>query len=183
MIRITGGEAKGKILKGGGRIRPTSERVREAIFSMLSAIAEDWGRVLDLFSGTGSLGIEALSRGAGEVHFVEISPLMCDIIKGNLKKAGFEKRGKVFRMRAERAIDELKGEYGIILMDPPYDYDVAPFLERLLSSPLVGEKTVVVVEHSRRKDLPEKFGRFERARLLSHGDTLVSAYKKRGGEP
>ncbi len=177
-MKITGGEAKGVRLKALYGVRPTSGKVREAIFSSLENLAPDWSKVLDLYAGTGALGIEALSRGSGSSDFVEISGKMCDIIRENLVRAGFEKRGKILRMRVEKAISELPQSYGIIFLDPPYKEDIKPVLEKLFSSKVVNERTVVVVEHSRRKNLPDRFGEFVRVRALEHGDTVVSIYKK-----
>ena len=120
-VRVIGGEAKGRILKSptGQKTRPTSNLVRSAIFSMLEPYL-DSARVLDLFSGTGALGVEALSRGADWVDFFENDARQCSAIKQNLKLLDYASFGQVHRAPAERAKAMLDGSYDVILMDPPY---------------------------------------------------------------
>ncbi|HEY48804.1 MAG TPA: 16S rRNA (guanine(966)-N(2))-methyltransferase RsmD [Dehalococcoidia bacterium] len=167
----------------GAGIRPTSDLVREAIFSMLESVAIDWSRVLDLYAGTGALGIEALSRGAEWVDFVEKNPRMYNLIMENLDRTGFKNQAKVYRVSAQKALSFLEGAYGIILMDPPYnDPSIARVAEALASSKLVGKESTIVIEHSRRTPLKERFGSFHQVRELHHGDTLVSVYQYTEGE-
>ena len=117
---VIAGEAKGCPRSASVlRTRPATELVRGAIFSILYNVASDWRLVLDLFSGSGSLGIEALSRGAGWVDFVEQTPRCCAIIKQNLEKTRFTEYAHVHCADVVKAISFLDKEYNIILMDPP----------------------------------------------------------------
>jgi len=185
-MRVIAGTAKGHRLRSPKRspLRPTSELVRGAIFSLLESAASDWSRVLDLYAGSGALGIEALSRGAGWADFVEQEPRCCAIIKENLRRTGFVTRSHVYCTSAAKALSLLGERYGIILLDPPYNNSSLPdMVDKLFSSGLVGEESTIVVEHSRRLPLKEAYGQFRRVRSLRHGDTCVSAYQCTGGEP
>jgi 16S rRNA (guanine(966)-N(2))-methyltransferase RsmD len=152
--------------------------VRGAIFSVLESVAVDWSRVIDIYAGTGALGIEALSRGADRADFVERKPSLCALIKENLEQTGFASQGRVYCMSADKAISVLGEEYGILLLDPPYnDTSVGPFAEKLAASCLVGADSTIVIEHSRRVPLGERYGDFQQARELHHGDSRVSVYQ------
>ncbi|MDY6892257.1 MAG: RsmD family RNA methyltransferase [Chloroflexota bacterium] len=183
-MRVIAGKAKGYRLKSprGSNVRPTSDLVREAIFSMLESVATDWSRVLDLYSGTGALGIEALSRGAGWADFVEKEPKLCSLIKENLGTTGFADQGVVYCISVAKAFSVLHGEYGILLMDPPYtDSSITITAEKLTSSHLVGKDSTVVIEHSRRMPLKKEYGDFCQVRGLHHGDSCVSVYQHAEG--
>jgi len=151
---------------------------------MLESTASDWSRVLDLYAGTGALGIEALSRGAEWADFVEKNPRLCALIKENLAHTGFASQGAVYCVTAQKAISFLKDKYGILLLDPPYaDSSVTSTAENLSSSRLVGKDSTIVVEHSRRVPLKEKYGDFQQVKDIRHGDSCVSVYQYAGGEP
>src|SRR4030042_4376564 len=115
-MRITGGVARGQQLKvpKSDLVRPTTDRVREAIFSILASLTSNWSRGLDLFAGSGALGIEALSRNTEWVDFVDQSPKCCAIIKQNLQKIGFTQRTHVYCCSVAKAIGFLKDKYDII---------------------------------------------------------------------
>jgi len=150
---------------------------------MLESVAADWTRVLDLYAGTGALGIEALSRGAGWADFVEKKPRLCALIKENLERTGFAERGTVYCMNVAKAFSVLDREYGILLMDPPYtDLSVNTIAEKLASSHLAGRESTLVIEHSRRVPLEAKYGDFRRIKNLHHGDSHVSVYQYTEGE-
>jgi len=186
IMRVIAGQAKGLHLKSlrSSALRPTSDLLRGAIFNMLESTATDWSRVLDLYAGTGALGIEALSRGAEWADFVERNPRLCAIIKENLKYTGFAAQGAVYCVTSEKALSILKEVYGILLLDPPYaDPTVATTAEKLTTSSLVGEESTIVIEHSRRVPLKERLGNFRQVKNLRHGDSCVSAYQYAGGEP
>ncbi|MFH1087555.1 MAG: RsmD family RNA methyltransferase, partial [Chloroflexota bacterium] len=120
-MRIGGGDAKGRQLKvPKGLFRPTTSLVKQAMFSMLESSGADWSRVLDLFAGSGALGIEALSRGADWSDFVDQERRTCTLIKENLKKADFLDRSHVFCSRVNSALAFLEGPYSIVFLDPPY---------------------------------------------------------------
>ncbi len=179
-MRVIAGEAKGhKLLapKGYGT-RPTTDRVRGAIFSMLEAITGDWLRVLDIFAGTGALGIEALSRGAERADFVEQEPRACAIIKQNLEKTGLQDRGHVYCVSGKRALSFLEEQYTVLFMDPPYrDKAIGAFLDQVVASPVVGEDSTLVVPHSNRLSLSPVYGGFNLVRQRRHGDTCISIYQ------
>lgn len=180
-MRVISGTAKGFILKApkGGRTRPATELVRGAIFSILEAASSDWTRVLDLFSGSGALGIEALSRGAGRVDFVEHEPRCCDIIKQNLEKTRLGDHAHVYCCRVARAISFLDKEYSIILMDPPYfNPSIERIIEQLANSKLVGDKSVVVVTHSPHRPLKPAYAALVLLKEHRHGDSVIALYRK-----
>ena len=181
-MRIIAGEAKGLTLKGLKGLRPTSERVRGAIFSALESLWVSRSRALDLYAGTGAMGIEALSRGVGWVDFVEQNPRYCAIIKENLNYAGLAERAKVYRLEVGKALSVLKGKYGVIFLDPPYSDSSLPIiLSRLVSSELVTPDSILVAEHSHRLGLGTAYGDFRLVKDLRHGDTVVSIFSF-GGE-
>jgi len=180
-LRVIAGECKGRPIKVPDRkaTRPATELVRGAIFSMLASLTEDWDEVLDMFSGSGSLGIEALSRGAGHVDFVEQERVCCDIIRDNLEKCGLSGRARVNCLPVERSLSMLDKEYDIILMDPPYRReDIGEFLGKLAATRLVGMKTWLVITHSPRVPLEEKYGQLALKKERRHGDSIISIYRK-----
>ncbi len=152
-MRIISGSARGKKLKEfkGNDIRPTSDRVREALFSSLQCrfgLLSDL-RVLDLYAGTGSLGLEALSRGANEACFVDLRPESCRILRDNIESCRFKERAKVINADACSAIESyrLSGSFDIIFLDPPYSQDLVPrTLKTLADSKLVGDQTLIIAE-------------------------------------
>jgi 16S rRNA (guanine966-N2)-methyltransferase len=155
--------------------------MRGALFSALEAMGADFSRVLDVYAGTGALGIEALSRGANRCDFVERDRAMAGVIRDNLEATGFADRGMVYPIAAERALDRLEGGYTVILADPPYADASAPdVLERLARSALVADDAVVVLEHSAREEARSDLGPFHLAKQLRHGDSAVSIYLPAG---
>src|SRR3990172_784908 len=123
-MRVIAGEAKGRPLKvpKTGTVRPTTERVREALFSILEAMGIEWGRVLDLFAGSGALGIEALSRGGEWADFVEENRRCCATIQENLENTGLAKRAHVYNLKVRHAINLLSPAYDLVLLDPPFRF-------------------------------------------------------------
>lgn len=160
-------------------LRPATDLVRGAIFAMLENLTDDWSRVLDLFSGSGALGIEALSRGAEWVDFVDRERRCCDIIKQNLLKTRLAERAHVYCTNVAKSLTFLEKEYSIILIDPPYaDRTIGEFLEQLAGSKLVGNATVVVVTHSSRFPLESECGALRMFKERRHGDSTISLYRK-----
>jgi len=178
-MRVIAGEARGKPLKAPKAIRPTTDLVKGAIFSMLEALGGSWDRVLDLYAGSGALGIEALSRGANWVDFVEREPRSCAAIKDNLESTGYAEFSHVYCTPVKRALGFLEGNYDLVLMDPPYN---VPALEDLVGevalSPRVKEGALLVVAHSSRTPLPSRFERVMKLKDRQHGDTSISIYRK-----
>jgi len=180
-MRVIAGQAKGHQLKfpKGTDTRPATDLVKGAIFSILENMTGDWSLVLDLFSGSGALGIEALSRGAGWVDFVEREPKCCAIIKQNLEKTGLAGQAHIYCCSVNRAISFLDKEYSIILMDPPYaDKSIGKVIEQLASSRLAGESSTVVVTHSPRLALSTSYGSLQMVKEHRHGDSCIAVYVK-----
>lgn len=180
-LRVIAGTAKGRRLAAprDSSIRPSSERVRGAIFSILESAGADMSQVLDLYAGTGAFGIEALSRGAGWVDFVEQDPKHISVIHANLRSTGLQERSKVYGMSAQESLGKLKNGYGVVFMDPPYaDTEVGQVLNALTESGLVSEGTIIVVEHSKWMAFGESYGRFDLAKTRRYGDTILSIYQQ-----
>ena len=182
-MRVIAGEAKGHRLKvpKGTATRPATDLVRGAIFSILETTASDWQQVLDLFSGSGALGIEALSRGAGWVDFVERNPRCCAIIKENLEKTKLAAQAHIYCCSVAKALSFLNKEYDIILMDPPYaDLSIGKLMEQLAISTLVGSDTVLMVTHSPHLTLSPTYAAVNLAKEHRHGDSCIAVYRKEG---
>jgi 16S rRNA (guanine(966)-N(2))-methyltransferase RsmD len=179
-MRVIAGRARGHQLKAPKRpTRPATELVRGAIFSILENMTGDWELVLDLFSGSGALGIEALSRGAGWVDFVEHEPRCCAIIRENLEKTKLAAQAHVYCCSVAKALSFLDKEYDIILMDPPYsDSSIGVLVEQLANSRLVSQDTVVVVTHSPRLPLNSAYGPLRLLKEHRHGDSCIAIYRK-----
>ncbi len=192
-MRVIAGRAKGRRLMGpasgragsrsrrgrAGGTRPSSDLVRGAVFSALASMEADMSRVLDAYAGSGALGIEALSRGAGWCDFVEREAAACAVIKENLRATGFAEQAKVHCLAVERAQERLTGPYTLVLADPPYaDARAFPALEALAASPLVqAGRTVLVLEHSAREEAPARLGPLTIVSVRRHGDSAVSIYR------
>ncbi len=179
-MRVIAGKAKGLRLKrpAARHLRPTSDLVRGAIFDILASLRVDSTRALDLYAGSGALGIEALSRGARWCDFVEQDRAACAIIRENLALAGFQERGQVHCLPVEKALNRLEGPYDLVLMDPPYeDEGAVAVVARLAGSPLVRPGSTLVVEHPWRCLPADQWGPFTLASRKRHGDTGVSIYR------
>lgn len=180
-MRVIAGVAKGHPLKcpQNTGTRPATDLVRGAIFSILENMESDWSQVLDLFSGSGAMGIEALSRGAGWVDFVDHQPRCCAIIKQNLEKTKLTDKAHIYCCSIARALSFLDKEYGIVIMDPPYaDLSIGSIIERLAVSKLVGDSTTVVVTHSPRLKLDSKYALLNLVKERRHGDSCIALYQK-----
>jgi len=180
-MRVITGKAKGHRLKfpRGTTTRPATDLVRGAIFSILENVAGDWSQVLDLFSGSGALGIEALSRGAGWVDFVESEPRCCGIIKENLEKTKLSAQARIYCCDVVKALSLIDKEYDIILMDPPYsNASIGNFITQLATSRLVGTETTVVVTHSPHLPLSPSYATINLVKEYRHGDSCISIYQK-----
>ena len=180
-MRVIAGSAKGHRLKAPKRMatRPATDLVKGAIFSMLESLTDNWENVLDLYSGSGGLGIEALSRGAGWVDFVDHARQCCAIIKENLDKTKFSEFARVHCVTVNKAITFLDKEYDIILIDPPYpDTSIGDTITQLADTKLVGANTTVVVTHSPRNPLSEKYHSLRMIKEHRHGDSCISIYRK-----
>jgi 16S rRNA (guanine(966)-N(2))-methyltransferase RsmD len=179
-MRIIAGALGGRVLAPvKGRTRPTAAKVRKAIFDILGpAVAE--AQVLDLFAGTGALGIEALSRGAKQAVFVEDQSSALPGLRRNLEALGLLERSRVFPLPVAAALKKLasQGErFGLVFLDPPYGGGMAQAtLTALAAAALLLPQAIVVAEHSRRESLPEAVGVLEQQTLRRYGDTQVAIY-------
>lgn len=180
-MRVISGTAKGRALKAvpGLATRPTSDKVKEAVFSMIGPYF-DGGAALDLFAGTGALGIEALSRGMARAVFVDRDGASVKTVKANLDTCGFADRAEVHRSDALRAMKRL-GRRGIafdcVFLDPPYRF---PALDKLMlelaALELLRPRAVIVAEHGAARALPERIGPLRLFRRAEYGDTAVSLF-------
>ncbi|MBN1375175.1 MAG: 16S rRNA (guanine(966)-N(2))-methyltransferase RsmD [Dehalococcoidia bacterium] len=180
-MRITGGASRGQIIKTlpGLSVRPTTDKVREAIFSILGSLAGDWERALDLFAGTGVLGIEALSREVRWVDFVDQNEKCCQVIKYNLTKTGFKDKGRVYCCPVMKALSILTGQYGMVFLDPPYaDMTLGSVITIIDKSNLINEDSIILASHAARSPLSNKFGDLLKIKEKRYGDTCISIYQK-----
>jgi 16S rRNA (guanine966-N2)-methyltransferase len=186
-MRVIAGKYRSRRLQSlpGMDLRPTADRLRETLFDVLTAgnpsLLE--GSVwIDLYAGTGAVGIEALSRNAGMVYFVEASSPVVALITRNLTSLGMETGFKVLKQDAVRGVRQL-GTAGVradfVFLDPPYRAEEAyrQSLEALASSRLLKPETVVIAEHAKRFDPGEVFGTLRRYRKLEQGDAALSFYR------
>ncbi len=190
-MRVIGGSARGRVLKGPPRprhaasghqphdTRPTSDLIRGVIFDMLDAMGADYDRVLDLYAGTGALGIEALSRGEGTADFVEQNREAVAVIRANLETTQFGDRAKVHTTSVTHARSRLEGPYTLVLADPPY-YDAGALaaIDAIASAGLIAPDAVLVLEHYRRTAAPETVAPLRLLKSRRHGDTVVSIYQQ-----
>ncbi len=180
-MRITGGKVKGTHLRSLPRrsIRPTTSVVRQAIFSLLDNSAANWRRVLDLYAGTGALGIEALSRRAEWVDFVDYRKSCCDIIRSNLERIGELHRAHVYCCSVNKALGFLENSYDVIFVDPPYsDPSIDNLLANLAGSKLVGEDCMVVLCHANRFCLSQDYDGLHLIKQRRYGDSFIFVYQK-----
>ena len=181
-MKILTGALRGQAItfKANPHLRPTSDKVRKAIFDMLSGQLEG-KNILDLFAGTGALGLEALSSGAEKATFVETNKKQCQRIEENLAALGLGDRGLVLNMPAESAIQNFSREgsfFDIILMDPPYEeaWGIRA-LEALSASNILHEDSLVILEGYKKEDFPKVLGRLKCIRAKAYGDTKLVIYR------
>ncbi|HUY99261.1 MAG TPA: RsmD family RNA methyltransferase [Thermomicrobiaceae bacterium] len=179
-MRVIAGSMKGHPLKvpRSTRTRPMSQRIREAVYSTLASLGVRPERVVDLYAGSGGIGIEALSRGAEWCDFVEQNAAACAVIRDNLAGTRFGERAAVHQASVESFLARATEAYDLVLMDPPYaDPRIVETLAALAGSAAVGEGTVVVLGHWPRLDTPERVGTLHRLRHRCHGDSCFSIYE------
>ncbi len=155
------------------QVRPTSDRLRETLFNVIAPRIED-ARFLDLCAGSGAVGIEALSRGARFVTFIDRSRRSCQLIESNVELCRIpEERFEIYQMPAEDFLRQVKEHpWDIIFFDPPYQEDYVRTLELLGSY-----QGLLIVEHHHKKSLPDTAGRLVRTRILKQGDSSLSFYE------
>ena len=179
-MRVITGTARGVQLKTpeGMTTRPTADRVKEALFSIIQ-FEVPGARVLDLFGGTGQLGIEALSRGAKSAVFVDAGEPACKLIRENLKRTRLEQQASVIRSDYLQYLKRSREQFDIILLDPPY---AEVFLENALKCiteiDILQSGGIIVVERPLGKDLPWDFEGYTRSKDYKYGKTLLTIYRK-----
>ena len=179
-MRVITGKARGVQLKTpvGLQTRPTTDRVKEALFSIIHFDIPG-ARVLDLFGGTGQLGIEALSRGAKSAVFVDAREESCRLIKENLKRTHLEQDAKVVRSDYLAYLSRAKEQFDIILLDPPYaEVFLENALKRITEIDILHSGGIIVAERPLGKELPWEFDGFERSRDYKYGKILLTIYRK-----
>jgi 16S rRNA (guanine966-N2)-methyltransferase len=180
-MRVIAGEARGFTLKApaGMRTRPMADKIKGALFSMLMSLGIEPRRVLDLYAGSGAVGIEALSRSAEWADFVEQRADACAVIHDNLRHTKFDGISAVHQVSVESFLARRPGEpYDFVIMDPPYaDPQIIPTLERLGRSALVAPGTIVVIGHSPRVTLPPALPPLQQLRQRCHGDSCFAIYE------
>ena len=187
-MRITCGRLRGRRLASfkGLDIRPTSDRVREAIFDLLGHDLPG-EKVLDLFAGTGSLGIEALSRGAAWALFIDHSPKAMELIGKNLKLCGLEAQGFALRKdllkgfpRRYRLLEE---KMDLVFVDPPYRKSmILPVLEELSHRKILGSPSILVAQSEQREVLPPRVRSLQTVKSKTYGETRITIYRHEGQE-
>jgi 16S rRNA (guanine966-N2)-methyltransferase len=181
-MRLTGGQDRGRRLfvPRGSRTRPTASRVREALFNILGPPP---GRVLDLYAGSGALGLEALSRGATAAVFVERDGAALGALRRNLREAGIDDRTSVIGADVRTALRKLAAmgqKFSWIFLDPPYAKETEGVLAELSGSELLTSCAVVIIEHDRRNQPPESAGGLFLTDRRQYGDTELSFYRCSG---
>ena len=186
-MRVVAGERKGMPLKAiaGTTTRPTTDKVKESIFNMIGPFFEG-GIALDLFAGSGGLGIEALSRGADKAIFIEKDGKAFSVLQENIKKCRYEQYVEAFRTDAVRAVKALlKRDIQIdyLFVDPPYHkkeyYDL---VEALVQGGKLTERATIMCEHSTEIQLPANYGAFTCTRKETYGGTIISIYHRQEEE-
>ncbi len=181
-MRVISGKLKGRLLKGTPpeSIRPTSDKLKETIFNILSGRI-DGAVFLDGCAGLGGIGIEALSRGAASVSFVEQSRKACRVIRDNLESLQIKEGGKILEMDLTKALSLFVREgvrFDLAFIDPPYEredlYEAA--LRLFGTSDLLAQDGLLILEHSKRKELPESSGILRKTRSLVQGDAALAFY-------
>lgn len=179
-MRVITGKARGVQLKTpeGMLTRPTADRVKEALFSIIN-FEIPGAKVLDLFGGTGQLGIEALSRGAASAVFVDAREESCRLIRENLKRTKLEGEGKVVRSDYLDYLKRCRERFDIILLDPPYaEVFLENALKQITEIDILDSDGIIVAERPLGKELPWEFEGYTRSKDYKYGKTLLTIYRK-----
>jgi 16S rRNA (guanine(966)-N(2))-methyltransferase RsmD len=183
-MRVIAGKYRSRRLQSlpGLELRPTADRLRETLFNVLAAgnpMALEGTVWVDLYAGTGAVGIEAISRGASMVHFVESSEGAVRLIRNNLASLGIGRGFEIIKQDSLRALRALASNADFIFLDPPYEMEEAyqRALEKLSTSGLLRNESIVIAEHQKKFDPGEAFGPLRRYRKLVQGDAVLSFYR------
>jgi 16S rRNA (guanine(966)-N(2))-methyltransferase RsmD len=181
LVRVIGGAHRGRRLRTveGLDVRPTSDRLRETLFNILTSHIEE-SRFLDICAGSGAIGLEAISRGARQVTFIDNSRRACSIIEANLRALGAEDLSVIINRDAAAALKQLAqaGEvFDIAFLDPPYASGIYHTVMRLLDErPLLSGDAIVVVEHRAKTPPEERYGRLRMYRVVKQGESALAFY-------
>ena len=179
-MRVVSGTARGKRLKtpNGMQTRPTTDRVKEAMFSIIQFQLPD-AKILDLFGGTGQLGIEGLSRGAASAVFVDRSADACKLIRENLSTTGFLNSAKVVQSDYASYLKRCSDRFNIILLDPPYAEEFMENSLKIISEiDILQSGGIIVAEHSVKKEFSDDFDGFSLLKEYKYGNTYLTIYRK-----
>ena len=179
-MRVITGKARGVQLKTpeGMQTRPTADRVKEALFSIINFDIPG-AKVLDLFGGTGQLGIEALSRGAASAVFVDAREDSCKLIRENLKRTKLEQDAKVIRSDYLDYLNRCREQYNIIFLDPPYaEVFLENAIKKITEIDILQSDGIIVAERPLGKELPWEFEGFTRSKDYKYGNVLLTIYRK-----
>lgn len=184
-MRVIAGSAKGTRLYGarGQRIRPIIDRVKESLFDLLGDSVEG-ARVLDLFAGVGSLGIEALSRGASEAHFIEQHRATAGSIRANLERAHLADRARVYAVKLPAGLARARGCYGLIFMDPPFRIDTRlldELFRRVAERGLLEPGGILVYRNSPQYVYEPRVEGLSLVERRGYGDSIISLYRPSAG--
>lgn len=181
-MRVISGNLRGLKLNApkNDDVRPTTDRVKESMFNVINMYIME-SSILDLFAGTGSLGIECLSRGANDCVFVDLNRESLQVVNSNIKKARLEQKSTVMNLSYKDAISKLSiqnKKFDVIFMDPPYYKDM--FIDALTNidqKDILQEEGIIVVEHDTKENLADKVGRLEKFKSKKYGNTTISLYQ------
>ncbi|HSF24045.1 MAG TPA: 16S rRNA (guanine(966)-N(2))-methyltransferase RsmD [Blastocatellia bacterium] len=181
-MRVIAGAYRGRSLRtvAGAEVRPTSDRLRETLFNILAPRIRGT-RFLDVFAGSGAIGIEALSRGASEVTFIENAPRARSAIKANLQTLGIAERVRLISRDATPALKQLADaseQFDIVFFDPPYASELyEDFMGRLPASGLITPDSIVIVEHRAKHLLAPAYSNLKLTRQVKQGESALSFYE------
>lgn len=182
-MRIIAGKRKGLNIKTieGESTRPTRDMVREALFSILMSKIPD-AKFLDLFAGSGAIGIEAISRGAVESCFADINPQCIKIIKENINKANFENESRVFNLDYKLVLKKLKDEkFDVIFIDPPYNKGFGvDAITKISEYCMLADDGVIILETDTNEEVPEEIGIYEKYNTKKYGRNILNLFKRKG---
>ncbi len=177
-MRIISGRYRGRVLKStkGFKLRPTADRVRESYFNIIGQFFSG-ARILDLYCGTGAIGLEFLSRGAGLAVFVDESAESISIAKANAREMGILNRCVFYTMSAEHYMQSNKREvFDYIYLDPPYRENISSAILKMVDNNVLSTSGILTVEHSKRTIYPDSIGELYLSKRRRYGDTVLSFY-------
>ena len=186
MLRVISGDARGRHLKvpAGTQIRPTSDKVRESLFNILGRDIIMGSAFLDLFAGSGAVGIEAISRGARCATLIDNNVRHIKVIKENIRLCGFHQSCEVIFGDVISILDEFtRGErsYNIVFADPPYNYNNwSTLLSKIINNVKISGYGFLIIEHSSKVSMPDQLNDFEEYGRYVYGDSTLTVYRKHG---